>query len=140
MPDPEMTRQDLLNILVPEIRAARDAAQTASEQICRLDERMTQVMDTTRRLEKSIYGNGEPGLRQYANDHEKRLKELEEIHRGEKASRLFERLEKIEEHVSREIEDKKANLSEWRKLRWGVLGTIIATMINLLVHFLGSPK
>ena len=62
-PQNQLSNQELLDILLPEVRRIGAMSQENSVTLATVTEQLAQLAKVTDRLDKAIYGNGKPGLR-----------------------------------------------------------------------------
>ena len=84
----------------------------------RLDERQQAMQKTVDRIDRAIYGNGSPGLRQDVDE-------------------LRHRVDIIDERHAEIDENKDAEESAIRKFRLGMIGTAIAILVDVGLRLAG---
>ena len=126
-----ITNNELLEILLPEIRKTGEKQDQMSERLAVFEERQGKILRSIRKLEEAIYGNGKPGLRADVDALDSRLSYIEQLHYEEKMKR--------EQNEVAVLEAKKAEKSEWRKFRWGLLATGFTVLLDLILIGLAFP-
>lgn len=137
----------------------RDTATTAQNtavQVAQLTERMNTVQEIAERLDRSVNGNGAPGLKEMAKDHERRLKQIEgeteeeddwaggvEASLEDHDERLstIETLHKSERETAEKADKKKeAEAESMRKFRWSMIFFGATALIDLILKLIGLPR
>ena len=95
--------------------------------MARIDDRQTQMADVLEKITECMYGNGKPGLKADLEEVTRKVADVEALHQAEKEARL-----KTEQDTA---DAKKAEVSEWRKFRWGIITSFVTTLIDLNVHY-----
>ena len=142
-----MSNQEMLDILLPELRDVAQTAQVNSVTLASMGQQLAQLTKVTSRMETAIYGNGKPGLQARVEDQHRRLSGIESTCKLEQEADLIDRLGVIEEqhHAEKTVREKvatdlaeaqKAERSEWRKFRWGFIGTIVTVILDIVLHAL----
>ena len=126
-----ITNNELLEILLPEIRKTGEKQDQMSERLAVFGERQGKILQSIQKLEEAIYGNGKPGLRSGVDSLDSRLTEIEGQHLQEKAAR-----DKAEAEIQ---ETKITARNEWRKFRWGIVATGFTVLLDLILHLIGFP-
>ena len=114
-------------MLLPELRALQESGRERAEQMARIDERQTQMADVLEKITECLYGNGKPGLKADLEELTRKVADVEALHQTEKERRL-----KTEQDHA---DAKNAEVSEWRKFRWGIIATFVTMLIDLVAHY-----
>ncbi len=77
MTEQQISNQDLLDILLPELRNVNQMSQANSVALAAMAQQLSQLTNNTARLDKAIYGNGIPGLKALVDDQQRRLSNVE---------------------------------------------------------------
>lgn len=131
-------KEDILDILLVETRATRGEVQATAKNIAALEVKITQLAETSIKLEKAIYGNGVPGLRSQVDRVEMRVQSLEELEGlKEEVDHITERHEAEDKERAEASEGRKDDLKRWRDFKWGMLTVASLLILDLLTHFMG---
>ena len=141
----QLSNQEMLDILLPELRDVAQTAQVNSVTLASMGQQLAQLTKVTSRMETAIYGNGKPGLQARVEDQNRRLSGIEGVCKLEQEADLVDRLQEIEQQHTKEaadrqqiandlVERQKAEKAEWRKFRWGFIGTMGTVIIDILIH------
>jgi hypothetical protein len=125
----EAVVQGVLTVLLPELLALQESGRERAEQMARIDERQTQMADVLEKITECMYGNGKPGLKADLEEVTRKVADVEALHQTEKEARL-----KTEQDHD---EAKKAEVSEWRKFKWGILAAVVMAGLDLAFRLLG---
>ena len=109
----------------------------------RVDEKMITMDAKLTRVEKILFGNGDPGVGEQLRAHDKRLAGIESF---EGACRISEVATMMDDLVERHAkEDSKAEkqeevtvqrISDQRKFQYAIATVIVTTLIDVAVHLL----
>jgi hypothetical protein len=131
MPRPGFARQDLY-------------FQYASNSIAfqaRMDEKMTTMDAKLSRVEKVLFGNGDPGVGEQLRAHDKRITAVEAIENECEIHQLLPFIDDMKER--HEAEDKKAEKQEevqvqrgadQRKFYYAIGMVLVTTILDIIVH------
>ena len=136
MAEQQISNQDMLDILLPELRNVNRMSQANSVALAAMAQQLSQLTNNTARLDKAIYGNGIPGLKALVDDHQRRLSNVEATCKLEQDAEIVDRVEAIEAKHKDEDDRRKAELAEWRKVKWGLFGTSSTVLLDILMHLL----
>ena len=110
----------------------------------RVEEKVISLEAKVGRVDKALYGNGEPGVNEALRTYGRRLAELEQIEANCPIDTLVAFAEDMKERHIREDEsekDKKKALelrdSEQRKFRYGLYTAIAISLLDMLARALG---
>lgn len=112
--------------------ASDDAAWKA-----RVEEKMGNMERKVERIDKAVYGNGEPGISEKIRDHERRIAEAEATERACKINEAMELLEDIgarhaaEDERATKIEIKEVEL---RKFRYGLYSAVFVFVLDIITR------
>ena len=134
MAEQQISNQELLDILLPEVRNVSQTSQANSVALATVAQQLAQLTSVTSRLEKAVYGNGTPGIKAKVDELEKRLGGIEGTCKLEQEADIPDRLEAIETLHKEQADAKKAELAEWRKVKWGLIGTTGTVLLDILMH------
>jgi hypothetical protein len=134
MPEQQISNQELLDILLPELRSVSQMSQANSVTLATVVQQLAQLAATNARLEKAVYGNGTPGIKAKVDDLEKRLSGVEGTCKLEQEADIPDRIRVIEDLHKEQADAKKAELAEWRKVKWGLVGTTGTVLVDILMH------
>jgi len=111
--------------------------------VARLDERQRGISRKVERIESAVFGNGTPGLRSDFECIESRLDAIEKFENGCPIFEVVEDIRLIEARHAAEdkkqeenAEREKSGEDEYRKFRWGMLAMLIATAIDIILHYI----
>ena len=136
MAEQQISNQELLDILLPELRSVSQMSQSNSIALATVAQQLAQLTSVTTRLEKAVYGNGAPGIKAKVDELEKRLGGIEGTCKQEQEADIPDRLEAIEYLHQEQADAKKAELAEWRKVKWGMVGTAGTVLLDILMHLI----
>jgi predicted ribosome quality control (RQC) complex YloA/Tae2 family protein len=142
------------------VRDTATSSQNTAVQVAQLTERMNVVQEIAERLDRAVNGNGTPGLKEMAKDHERRLKEIEEgteeegdwvagveaslEEHGESLKNIegLHRAEKdaLEEAERKKEEKRQAEEDSMRKFRWSMVFFGVTALIDLILKVAGLPR
>ena len=138
---------DALSVKLDDMLEGLDVLkQHASKSIAfqaRVDEKMSTMDAKLSRVEKVLFGNGDPGVGEQLRAHDKRLAVIEETENKCEIHQLIPFIDDMKER--HEAEDKKEEKQEQVQVQRGVdqrkfyyaIGTVlISTLIDILVHLL----
>ncbi len=109
----------------------------------RVDEKMSTMDAKLSRVEKVLFGNGDPGMGEQLHAHDNRLAAIEETENKCEIHQLIPFIDDMKER--HEAEDKKEEKQEQVQVQRGIdqrkfyyaIGTVlISTLIDILVHLL----
>ena len=144
---PALSNQEMLDILLPELRTVSQTSQANSVSLAGMAQKLEHLTIITTRLDTAIYGNGKPGLKTTVEQNTSRLNAYTTTCRLDDDLDIVDRIESIETQHMKEkeerdqiaadlVEAKKAEKAEWRKFRWGFIGTIAAVLLDLAARLL----
>jgi chromosome segregation ATPase len=117
--------EGVLQAILPELSKLQENSAHFAAAIATLQTQMSQVIANQEELKEAVYGNGKPGLKADLTDLQERVGKVEEKHAQE--GRL----------AAEKAEEKKAEVAEWRKFRWGILAAVALASLDLLFRLLG---
>jgi hypothetical protein len=109
----------------------------------RMDEKMAAMDAKLSRVEKTLFGNGDPGVGEQLRAHDKRLTSIEAFENGCEIKQLLPLIDDMKERHA--IEDEKAEKVEQVKIQtqadqrkfYIAIGTVlVTTLIDVVVHLL----
>jgi len=138
---------DALSVKLDDILEGQDVLkQHASNSIAfqaRVDEKMTTMDAKLTRVEKVLFGNGDPGVGEQLRAHDKRIAAVEAVESGCEIKQLLPLIDDMKErHVE---EDKKAEKVEQVRIQRGAdqrkfyyaIGTVlVTTLLDIAIHLL----
>lgn len=111
----------------------------------RLDERQRLMSEKVDRIERAVYGNGDPGLRNRMIAVEERLADLAELQAACPVFSMQASLDEIARRHADEdsqtaalISEKVKNSDEFRKFRWAAVGILLAALISTIFDIVRS--
>jgi hypothetical protein len=109
----------------------------------RMDEKMTAMDGKLTRVEKVLFGNGDPGVGEQLRAHDKRLTEVEATETKCAINQILpfiddmkERHEKEDATAQKQEQIQVQKVTDQRKFYYAMGTTIVAAVVDIVVHLL----
>ncbi len=156
MPDEVALILEQLKDIKEDTRTTAATAQNTAIQVGQLTERTNTIQEIVERLERAVNGNGVPGLKEMAKDHERRLQEIEagtadeggwvagveaSLNEHNERIEVVEAKHKTEQEAAEKAEEKKeAEAESMRKFRWSMIFFGVTALIDLILKLIGLQR
>lgn len=124
--------------LVDAIAALAAFGDSATEQLARIDERMTTVEANMEKIMKALYGNGEPGIRETTRDLAKRMAAIEEKDKTCPINRVATDVEAIKDAHKEAKEAREKTGIENRRFFYGIITLILTILGDIALRLFGG--